>query len=297
MKGNRRFVVFILSHGRPDSVHTLKTLKSLGYSGDWLIVIDNEDETAERYYQNFGREKVVMFDKLAISKTFDTADTFEDRRTIVYARNACWDIAKERGYRYFLELDDDYTSFSHRYMEDGRLVSKSPRNINSIFTAMLDFLDDSGALTVAFAQGGDYIGGKDGGNVKKRLLRKAMNSFFCDSEKHFDFVGRVNEDVNTYTLLGQQGKLILTPMDFMLNQLQTQSNKGGMTGTYLDNGTYVKSFYSVIFSPSCVKLFMMGDKHYRIHHKVEWGNCTPKILSAKWKKGEGDGGKEENGKT
>lgn len=111
MKGNRRFVVFILSHGRPDSVHTLKTLKSLGYSGDWLIVIDNEDETAERYYQNFGREKVVMFDKLAISKTFDTADTFEDRRTIVYARNACWDIAKERGYRYFLELDDDYTSF------------------------------------------------------------------------------------------------------------------------------------------------------------------------------------------
>lgn len=31
--------------------------------------------------------------------------------------------------------------------------------------------------------------------------------------------------------------------------------------------------------------------------KVEWGNCTPKILSAKWKKGEGDGGKEENGKT
>lgn len=86
-------------------------------------------------------------------------------------------------------------------------------------------------------------------------------------------------------------------MDFMLNQLQTQSNKGGMTGTYLDNGTYVKSFYSVIFSPSCVKLFMMGDKHYRIHHKVEWGNCTPKILSAKWKKGEGDGGKEENGKT
>ena len=42
---------------------------------------------------------------------------------------------------------------------------------------------------------------------------------------------------------------------------------------------------------------MKGDKHYRIHQKVEWGNCTPKILSAKWKKGEGDGGKEENGKT
>lgn len=119
-----------------------------------------------------------MFDKLAISKTFDTADTFEDRRTIVYARNACWDIAKERGYRYFLELDDDYTSFSHRYMEDGRLVSKSPRNINSIFTAMLDFLDDSGALTVAFAQGGDYIGGKRRWERKKTAIKESHEFFF-----------------------------------------------------------------------------------------------------------------------
>ena len=45
--------------------------------------------------------------------------------------------------------------------------------------AMIKFLDQTGAITVALAQGGDYIGGVDNGNFKKKLLRKAMNSFFC----------------------------------------------------------------------------------------------------------------------
>lgn len=87
---NEKFAVFILSHGRPNNVITLNTLKKCGYTGDWYIVIDNEDDTAEEYYKNFGRERVIMFDKLAVAQTFDTADTFEDRRTIVYARNACF---------------------------------------------------------------------------------------------------------------------------------------------------------------------------------------------------------------
>lgn len=279
------FCVFILSHGRPDNVLTLKTLQHLGYTGDWFIIVDNEDKTADEYYNKFGKDKVIMFDKLAISKTFDTADTFEDRRTIVYARNACWDIAIEKGYRYFLQLDDDYTSFEHRVLRDGKLAHVKPKSIDNIFRAMIEFLNVTGATTVAFAQGGDYIGGKDSANWKKQLVRKVMNSFFCDVTKRFTFVGRVNEDVNTYTLLGQRGSLMLSPMNFMLNQLQTQSNKGGMTDTYIDNGTYVKSFYTIMYSPSCVKLSMMGEAHRRVHHKVMWEYCTPKILNESWKKG------------
>lgn len=111
----RKFVVFILSHGRSDTVITLNALENAGYTGDWFIVIDNEDKTAEAYYERFGADKVIMFDKLEQSKKFDTADNFSDRRTIVYARNACFEIAKELGYDYFLQLDDDYTAFMYRY--------------------------------------------------------------------------------------------------------------------------------------------------------------------------------------
>ena len=28
----------------------------------------------------------------------------------------------------------------------------------------------------------------------------------------------------------------------------------------------------------------MGDKHMRMHHRVEWDCCTPKILNQRWKK-------------
>ena len=58
------------------------------------------------------------------------------------------------------------------------------------FEDMLKFLDVSGAATVAFAQGGDFVGGLDGGNFKKRLLRKAMNSLFCRTDRLIDSEAR-----------------------------------------------------------------------------------------------------------
>lgn len=271
------FAVFILSHGRPDSVHTLKTMKRGNYTGKWYIVIDNEDKQADEYYKKFGKEHVIMFDKLAVSKTFDTADLSQERRAIVYARNACFDIAKDLGLKYFVEFDDDYTSIGFRYPKDGKLVEKSCGDLNDVFAIMLDFLIDSDALTVCMSQGGDHIGGLNG-NWRKSLLRKVMNSFFCRTDRPFKFLGRVNEDVNTYTYLGSQGHLMFTVTDIMLNQLQTQSNAGGMTDLYLDGGTYLKSFYTVLFMPSAVTVQPMGTAHKRLHHKVDWKCCVPLIL-------------------
>ena len=281
---NQDFAVFILTHGRADNVITLKTLKKQRYTGKYFIVIDDEDKQEEKYRDNFG-DKVLRFSKKKIAKTFDTMDTQKDRRTIVYARNACFQLAKEVGVRYFLELDDDYTDFQFRYEENGKMKVKSIDNIDEVFDAYLDFLKVSKADTVAMAQGGDFIGGCKSGNFQKRLLRKAMNSFFCDTEKPFQFFGRINEDVNTYTRLGSVGKIFLTAVDAMLTQKQTQQNKGGMSDVYNASGTYLKSFYSVMIMPSAVKIAEMGDKHRRIHHNVSWENCVPKILNQKWKKG------------
>ena len=43
MMKNNSFVALILTHGRPDNVHTVKTLRKCGYTGDIIIVLDNED--------------------------------------------------------------------------------------------------------------------------------------------------------------------------------------------------------------------------------------------------------------
>lgn len=277
------FAVFILTHGRPDTIRTLDTLKRGNYSGKWYLVIDNEDKQAEKYYDKYGTERVIMFDKLAISKTFDTADLSQERRAIVYARNACFEIAKDLNLKYFVEFDDDYTSIGIRYPKDGKLSILSCENLDEIFELMIDFLLETDALTVCMSQGGDHMGGLTG-RWKKSILRKAMNSFFCRTDRPFQFLGRVNEDVNTYTLLGSQGQLMMTVTDLMLNQLQTQSNSGGMTDLYLDGGTYLKSFYTVLYMPSAVTVQPMGTSHKRLHHKVNWKHCVPLILDERYKK-------------
>ena len=278
------FAVFILTHGRANNVVTYETLMRKGYSGRWYVVIDNEDEQENQYRERFG-EHVLQFDKVGISKRFDTMDVSNERRTVVYARNACWDLARKIGVRYFVELDDDYKEFEFRYPYGGKLCVKSCENVDKLFDAMLQFLIDTKADTVAMAQGGDFIGGIRGGNYKKKCLRKVMNTFFCDVERPFDFIGRINEDVYTYCCYGSRGWLALTTTEASITQQQTQKNAGGMSDVYLDSGTYLKSFYTVMVAPSCVKIGVMGDKHLRIHHRIDWDCCVPKIINARWKKG------------
>lgn len=279
------FAIFILTHGRADNVITAKTLVKCGNTNKVYYVIDNEDDQADKYRSNFGAENVIMFDKYKKSLEFDTMDILSrDRRAIVYARNACFDIAKDLGLKYFLELDDDYTEFRSRVWDGEKLTSIYVKDLDSIVDVMLEFLDSTNALTVAFSQTGDFIGGIGSKVYNERLTRKAMNSFFCRTDRKFDFIGRINEDVNTYVSLGSRGELLFTIADISLNQLDSQSNKGGMTGLYLDAGTYVKSFFTVVANPSCVKISEMGDGHRRIHHLINWECAVPKIISDKFKK-------------
>lgn len=279
-----KFAIFILTHGRPDNVHTTATLKGAGYTGRIYYIVDNEDKTVDQYREKFGAENVIVFDKKAIAETFDTADTQNDRRSIVYARNASFDIAKDLGLDYFLQLDDDYTTFLYRYTLNDVIYSTHIRQMDKVLAAMIELLESSDALTVAMSQGGDYIGGAFGGNNKRGLLRKAMNSFIFRTNRPAHFVGRINEDVNTYVSRGSRGELFFTAMSLMLTQKQTQQSSGGMTELYLAAGTYTKSFYTVMMAPSCVKIGTMGPVHRRFHHSIKWDYAVPKIVSSRHRK-------------
>lgn len=270
------FCAFILSHGRPDSVLTYNKLRTHGYTGPIYIVIDDEDQTYKKYYKNF-KNQVICFNKKEISTKFDQADNFNDRQAIVYARNACFDIAKNLGYKYFIELDDDYYWFGIR-SKNGAV---STRNLDNLFYLLVDFLKNTNVTSVAFSQGGDHIGGYD---ESKAISRKAMNSFICSIDKKFQFIGRLNEDVNTYTKLGNLGKIFFTIRNIQLDQKDTQSNQGGMSNIYLNSGTYVKSFYTILYAPSCTKIAMMGNQHPRLHHSISWKNAVPCIIKDKYKR-------------
>ena len=277
------FIALILTHGRAENVVTYKALRSHGYTGQIALVVDDEDEQYEKYVQIYGDE-VVQFHKAGVE--CDTYDNRPERRVILFARNVSFDVAKKLGYRYFIELDDDYTSFNTRFDREGNFKGKKQTDLDAVFCAMVDFLKEcKNVSTIAMAQGGDYVGGGNANRSSKiQMWRKAMNSFICDTERRFDFRGRINEDVNTYTLLGSQGALFFTHNLVCLHQVETQKNKGGMTGAYVDGGTYVKSFYSVIGMPSAVKVSVMGNKNMRLHHLVDWRHCVPMIMREEFKK-------------
>lgn len=278
------FCAFILTHGRPDRVYTFDTIRRFGYSGKIFLVVDDEDKALPEYRARYG-DAVLTFSKAEIAETFDEADNFGDRRTVIYARNACFDLARQVGCKTFIQLDDDYTGWYFRFDARARYGAWRAECLDEVFEATLDYFEAIPALSIAFSQGGDHIGG-DTGSFGEAVTarRKAMNTFICSVERPFKFVGRINEDVNTYVSGGRKGDLFLTIVSVQVNQKQTQSNAGGMTELYLDAGTYVKTFYTIMFAPSCVKVAEVGTSHRRIHHSIDWGSTAVQIVHERHRK-------------
>lgn len=283
---NKNFAVFILSHGRPNNVITYNTLRRQGYTGKIYLILDDSDKTINEYKDLFG-DDIIIFSKKDYKDKFDIMDNFDNDKVIVYARNACYDIARKLGLDYFFEYEDDYTNFQYRYIEGESLKGITIKNLDKIFDLMINCIEETNINTIAFAQGGDFIGGA-GAFKSNSFKRKAMNSFVFkvnkDKKDDILFIGRMNDDVNTYLTKGKIGKLFFQLANINLVQLQTQSNSGGNTEAYKQYGTYTKSFYSVMAEPSCCKINLMGRTNKRLHHSIKWENAVPKIISEKYKK-------------
>lgn len=281
------FIVIIISHGRPNKNYTYRTLRRRGYTGEIKILIDDTDKKSAEYEANFPGE-IIIFNKSEIAKTTDQGDNFNNLRTTSHARNACFDVAKKLEKEYFLVLDDDYTGFQYKFNEKFDYCSDYCGNLDTVFENILDFYSNTKSIkSICFAQGGDFIGGKNNLNFGSapKLRRKCMNSWFCSTKREFKFISRLNEDVNTYLSHGARGDLFFTSNFISLSQIQTQQNSGGMTEAYLESGTYVKTFYSVMYQPSCVKVYYIVDRaNPRIHHSVKWRYSVPLILRQDIKK-------------
>jgi hypothetical protein len=287
MKKKNSYCVFIISNGRANNVVTKKTLAKCGYTGSLYIVIDNEDKQIAEYQKLHGSENIVVFDKLKYASLVDNCDNFQNYRTTTHARNACFDIALQKGYDYFLVLDDDYTGFRYTVNRTWEYITKGYcKKLDILFPKFFELLETSDKIdAICILQGGDLIGGA--GNIIKEIWpfkkRKAMNSFFCKTSRRFWFFSRLNEDVNTYMSKGTVGRLFMTIPMLRLDQKQTQKNAGGMSEAYMTSGTYVKSFYTVMICPSFAKVSYQPAMG-RLHHQINWNNAVPVILDESHKK-------------
>lgn len=281
-----KFLATILTHRRPDTVLTYNTLRRCGYTGKILLILDNEDPTLDEYKALYAPDEIYVFDKAEADRTTDNCDNKKHRKTALYARNAVFDIAQKLGFRYFIQLDDDYTVFRYRMLKDARYGSASIKNLDNVFDLLLDFYAMSKAHSIAMTLGGDHIGGDKNTWIKDawRVKRKCMASWICDTKNPLKFAGHMNDDCSRYTVGGRRGELYMQFYNLMVNTVQTQSTEGGMTDVYKDIGTYVKTMYTVIQAPSCTNLRIIGHTNPRIHHQINWPACAVKIIREEFKK-------------
>jgi len=284
MKKYKDFAVFIMVHGRPDKMWTYHTLRKQGYTGKIFLIADNLDKRLEEYKAKYG-EKLLVFDKKKAALDMQTGDNSGELRSTLFATNITFKLAKEKGIKYFFNMCDDYTGFEYRQDENLKYGGRMVKNLDGVFESLLKYYKSIDCLSIAFAQSGDFMGGKNSSLAKElKMKRKAMNTFLCSTERPFKFIGRMNEDITTYVNLGSTGGLFLTIPNVSIYQQPTQKEAGGMTEVYRLYGTYVKSFFSVMFNPSSVKVSVLGYTKKRIHHRVSWNNAVPKILNEKYKK-------------
>jgi len=156
------FGIFIMSYGRPEKIPSLDCLMKSNYTGKWWIVVGNDDPKAEAYQAKYG-DKCVVFDKEKYVAKTDRMG-LKITKVIMFARNACFDIAESLGLKYFQQLDDDYRVFKYAFGSKLKYITKqhTVKNYDRFIEAMVNYFQKTPAncVALAFAQGGDFIGGE-----------------------------------------------------------------------------------------------------------------------------------------
>lgn len=239
------------------------------------MVVDDEDETKEKYQGIYG-DKVVIFNKQAYIDRADTISISGERRTPLFARKASSDIALEKGLKYFCIFDDDIDNFLYRFDDAGALRKKDIKHFDDIFEAFLEYMGKAGIDAMAFTNAGGLIGGVKG-RFSQGLRRQGAATYILRAGSEYPFKGVFQEDMNMSLLMGATGRLIFEYTGIAFYTCQRGTNAGGLCDAYKARDMFYIRFHSIVCCPWCCKI----TKNEGL--KVNWINTTPMILSEKWK--------------
>ena len=242
--------IFILSNGRPDKVKTYDYLKT-SFSGDVYILCDDQDETLPAYKDKFG-SKVIVFDKDEWVKKSDPMDNFNSKKSVLYARNAVFEIAAAMGYRYFAMADDDIKDLQFRYEQDGKLLAKPVSNLDKVIDYIVQLMSATAISYFSFGTDKNFIGGVQNRNFQKKVIDKVYNFIICKSGQQHSYKGIMNEDEIHNVISLSTGVLLksLTAIQIVMEPVG-KGETGGNSETYKENGyySYTRNFYPIIACP------------------------------------------------
>lgn len=272
------FAFVILCWKRPQALYTLKYLKEINWVGKIFFAIDNGDPTKEEYIQAAKKNNIDYF---TFDKDTEVSDQMYNQKLnsgAVCTRKIVENIIREKGYRFFCVLDDDYTRLDYY---NRKKVGKTA--LEKLVNAQCDILDKIPFVSVvSLAQKGEAVAGTEYfyKNVKFKL--KAMNWWMCCTDKPVEYAGIMNDDVNAGILLSKYGNLSVQYGGVFIQQASQKT--GGMKDIYAQGSAmYQKAMFSLMLAPSFCKLNYLrsyhdGKESKRIYHQIERKYAYPYIV-------------------
>lgn len=279
----KKFAVFILTHGRPHNQLTVKSLHDVGYTGEWYLVLDDQDDTYDEYVKVWGIDRIIVFDKDYFIHTTDTGLHTPVPKFAVFARNAIEFVARILGYETFMMLDDDITKFRIRLPEGNSLKSYQFKdNFDEIIDKSVDFVLNCDVACMGLGFCNLYIGGVENFNKENPRQRLCAEAFIRNTAHQVSWRLNMVEDMITSIDAAMSGKVWL---QFLPIQVEIKMSEGEVDGgnsdVYRQLGMYRVSFMPVIAYPSA-NAVRLGKKSWASTTSPD--KCIPKIISSRYRK-------------
>lgn len=269
--------IFIVTHKRANTTTTYKLFKDTTYKV--YHVVDNLDPEQSLYQDKF--DNVLVFDKMEWVNKTDTFHNTPSTACVVYARNFVVDWAKRNAYDQIVIVDDDFKSFSLRYVQHDKLKSrKITRNVDGFLDAYLDYQNESGITIMSILSNALFMGGITNPMVVNGFSPKTCCMFFLDLHKFDSFKSYFIEDIITSVLNNKVGNMSYAVHGVSYDSAEVGAGNGGMAGAYAAD-SWGRTFLAVIAAPDITKMRYDGKQ---FKESVEWSNAFPKIISERYKK-------------
>jgi hypothetical protein len=244
-----RYPVYIISKGRWDSRHTVKSLDMMGVK--YSVVV--EDKEYESYANVIPSEYLLRVDNFS-----------ELGSGSIPVRNWVWDRARQMGAKRYWLLDDNIRGFE-RLNRNKRGKVKS----GAMFTASEDFVDRFDNVAIAGFEYRQFGGGARRKKPPFKFNHRVYSCSLIETDLPYRWRGRYNEDTDLCLRMLKDGRATIVFNCFLQNKIATMSLKGGNTDTIYATGDNRREFSESLYKqhPDVVEVVW---RYGRWHHDVDY---------------------------
>lgn len=269
--------IFIPSYHRPKNLLTVKYFRKIGWDMRYITVfIDDETDDIPEYEETASEYgfSLHVFDMEEARRKYDYVHrASQSRRSAGQARNMFQDYATEKDIDFYVVIDDDTRNFT-TFMQ--RRVLKDRDTVRRSFIAVEDLMRKRKIGVMGFPQHGDFVGGYQQG----LFIRKVMNTtFYLLPYVYRAERGVQDDDTSLFTGIINEGLFSGTILhSLVLQQMQSATQKGGLTDLYNECKLLNKALVTVMQFPSAIFAEKQERNGNRVHHRIRYKHLGPVII-------------------